>query len=315
MFRRNFIALATTALSALPLVASAEDYPSQPIKIIVPFGPGGGSDTVARAFQIALEETGALGTNVVVVNMPGAGGSLGGTAVATAEPDGYTLGMWHFGMLTSNALGISQVTPDDIETVALTGRWNSILIARADSGYETLKDLIDYALEHPGEVTEATALGSAPHIQHEMLKSKVDGLDIRLLQSGGGAKRLAAILGGHADVTIHSMGEYVGSPNPDITALVQFSPDRHPAMPDVPTAKELGYDQVWSNYNWVFAPKGTPPERLEILETAFRTAYESESFQAMLAQRALTNEFLTADEAPAVYGPTYEEVKAAAANM
>ncbi|MFC5585042.1 Bug family tripartite tricarboxylate transporter substrate binding protein [Nitratireductor kimnyeongensis] len=315
MIRRKFIALAATALTLLPLVATAQDYPSQPIKIIVPFAPGGGSDTVARAFQIALEETGALGTNVVVVNMPGAGGSLGGNAVASAEPDGYTLGMWHFGMLTSKALGVSQVAPEDVETIALTGRWNSIMIARSDSGYETLKDVVDFALANPGAVTEATALGSETHIQHEMLKSKVEGLDIRLVNIGGGAKRLAAILGGHADITIHSMGEYVGSPNPDIKALVQFSPERHPAMPDIPTAKELGIDQVWNNYNWVFAPKGTPPERLEILENAFRTAYESESFQAMLKQRALTNEFLTAEDAPAAYGPTFQEVMAAASKM
>lgn len=307
---------AAAAMFALPAsTVAAENYPEKPIKLIVPFNAGGGSDTVARALQKALDENDLLGSKVVVVNKPGAGGSVGGSAVATAEPDGYTIGIWHFGMLTSNALGVSPVTPDDVATIGMLGRWNSILIARSDSGYNTLKDVVDDALANPGTVKEATALGSAPHLQHEMLKSKVDGLDIKLIQSGGGAKRLASILGGHADITIHSMGEYVGSPNPDIIALAQFAPERSDLMPDVPTARELGIDQVWSNYNWFFAPKDTPADRLAVLETAIKAAMETDSFQQMLKTRALTNEFLNAKEAADVYAPAFEEIKSAAAGM
>lgn len=309
------IALTVAAFAIAPFAVSADEYPSKPIKLIVPFGAGGGSDSVARALQFAIQENNLLDVPVVVVNMKGAGGSVGGGAVANADPDGYTIGIWHYGMLTSNALGISPVTPDDVSTIGLLGRWNSILIARTDSGYKNLSDVIEDALARPGKVVEATALGSAPHLQHEMLKSKVDGLNIKLLQSGGGANRLAAILGGHADVTIYSMGEHVGNKNPDISALVQFAPERNPVLPDVPTARELGIDQVWNNYNWFFAPKGTSADRVEYLYKVVETAMATPSFQKMLENRSLTKELLNAEEAAAIYGPAYEEIKAAAALM
>ncbi|WP_068313718.1 Bug family tripartite tricarboxylate transporter substrate binding protein [Polycladidibacter hongkongensis] len=305
--------LSVLMLCGAAVSASADSYPEKPVKLIVPFGAGGGSDTVARALQLAIDKNDLLGAPVVVVNMPGAGGSVGGGAVAKAEPDGYTLGLWHFGLLTSNALGISKVTPDDVETVAMFGRWNSILIARADSGFKTLSDVVVKAKEEPGSVVEATALGSAPHLQHVMLTSKVEGLKLKLMQAGGGAKRLAAVLGKHADITIHSMGEYVGNRNPDITALVQYAPERHPALPEVPTARELGIDQVWNNYNWIIAPKGTPKARLEKVEAALRAAMQTESFQGMLKARTLTSEVLVGDEATAAYSAAYGEIKAAAA--
>ena len=306
-------AFATSVAVALASTSAfAADYPSQPIKLIVPFNAGGGSDTFARKLQLVIQENNLLSQPIVVVNMDGGGGSVGGSAAANADPDGYTLGLWHFGMLTTNALGVSQVSPDDVETVALMGRWNSILISRADRGFKDLSDVIKASLDAPGSVTEATALGSEVHLQHIMLQDKVPGLDIKLLQSGGGAKRLASILGGHADITVFSMAEYVGNPNPDITALVQFAPTRNPNMPDVPTAIELGIDQVWNNFNWIFAPKGTPADRVQIVQDAVKAAFDTEEFQEFLKSRTLTDEFLTGDAAKAEIDGPFADIKAAA---
>lgn len=280
--RRNFIGLTTGALMALaPLSVQAQaDYPSEPLRIIVPTGPGGSTDILARAIQAALGEVADF-PSVVVVNQPGGGGTIGTRVVKDARPDGYTIGVWHPGFVTSRAMGVVDYDHNDFTILGGTYRSSIGFGIRADSEYKTPLKLIEAAKKDPRSIVVATNIGLPVHF-FPLGFAKAAGVEFKFLQTGGGAKRLASVLGGHADIAQFGGLELTQQGEAGLRPLVFFSKERDAAFPDVPTAIESGVDFSVDIFHIFFAPVGLEPEVEAKLNEALQKALMTEAVQERL---------------------------------
>lgn len=282
--------LAAATLGGLGGPALA-DYPEKPIRVIVPTQAGGGMDSVARIFQRYFDENDLLGQKMVVVNMEGAGGTIGTRAVRDAEPDGYTIGMWHEGLITSNVMGVADFDHTAFELLGVTAYGDLGFGVGKDSPYQTFDALLDAARAEPNSVKCATNIGLPVHFVPLMVQDAA-GVEFRYVQVGGGAKRFPSVVAGHTDFAIFGAIEMVKWADADLVPIVLFAEERNVLLPDVPTAKELGVDVVArANRIWL-APKGTPPEIVEHLSNAFRTAMEDPVIQEQLIDQGLVPVFV-----------------------
>ncbi len=266
-------------------------YPEKPIRVIVPTQAGGGMDSVARIFQRYFDENDLLGQKMVVVNMDGAGGTIGTRAVRDAEPDGYTIGMWHEGLITSNVMGVADFDHTAFELLGVTGYGDLGFGVGEDSPYQTFDALLDAARAAPDTVKCATNIGLPVHFVPLMVQDEA-GVEFRYVQVGGGAKRFPSVVAGHTDFAIFGAIEMVKWGDAGLVPIVLFADERNTLLPDVPTAKELGVDVVArANRIWL-APKGTPPEIVEHLENAFRTAMADPVIQEQMVDQGLVPVFV-----------------------
>ena len=252
--------LATLAATAAPLMpASAQT--GRPTRLIVPFTPGGSTDILARALapKLAL----ALGQNVVVDNRPGAGGSIGATEAAKAEPDGQTLLMGHIGTLGVNPSIYPKLGYDPLKSfvpVAWVARVPNVLVVPANSPAKTFQDFIALAKSKPGQLSYSSGgNGSAAHITFEYLKLRTRTFLLHIPYRGT-APSVTDLIAGQVDAT------FTGAPaviahirSGRLRALAVSSPTRIAALPDVPTVAESGYAGFEAD-QWygVVAPTGTP---------------------------------------------------------
>ncbi len=271
--------IVSTILSITPAWAS---YPDQPIKIIVPTAAGGGHDTIARIFQRAIQEEGILPEKLVIVNIPGAGGAVGTRKIKDSPNDGYTIGIWNpNALISAKLMGITNYDHNDYEIIAMTGYTELGMGVKADSSITSVSELIKQAKAAPGSMKLATEIGTATHIIPMILGNKA-GFEFRIVNAGGGSKRLASILGGHTDISIFSSLALINFSQSGIRPLLLFSESRSPLLPDTPTAKESGIDIVLNESRIWLAPKGTDPEKLDVLRQALKTATESPDAQKQM---------------------------------
>lgn len=262
-------------------------FPEKPIKVIVPFGAGGGSDTFTRIVQKAMTEHELLDQPPVIINMPGAGGSIGSRKVKNARPDGYTLLQIHEGMLTNKYSGNTNFGPESFEPIAGTGRMAHVIAVAEDSPYQDLTDLLNAAAEQPDSIVFAVGIGAPSHFAGLMLENaSTKSAEFRFTQSGGGAKRFASLLGGHSSVSTFSVAEFVEFQASGLRALAILSEERHAKVPDVSTAIEQGINVNSTNMHFWWAPKGTPPERVGQLAGALRAAIELPEVTRVLSDLA-----------------------------
>ena len=247
------------AFAALPHYAVAQQpWPTKPVRLIVPYAPGGGTDTIARPWAEKLSQ--AFGQQFVIDNKGGAGGSIGTEAAAKSPPDGYTFLLAPNGPLL--VLPHLRKTPydpfKDFVPVGRTGDLVTGFVLHPSIPANNFKELIDYAKANPGKVNFGSAgLGTGTHLRIEMLKLRA-GVDIVHVPYRGSAEALNDLLGGH----VQMMNEIVSLPHAKAGKLkllaVSYS-ERHPDFPDVPTLTELGYPNsdvpIWYA---IWAPKGTP---------------------------------------------------------
>ncbi|MBN9473587.1 MAG: ABC transporter substrate-binding protein [Bordetella sp. SCN 67-23] len=253
----------TTAILALGMTAGAaqaQDWPRQPVRIIVNFAPGGAADLLARVIGQPLQE--ALGQPVVVENKGGAGGNIGGQAVAEAAPDGYTLLMSSGGMVSTNPHLYSKMPFDpakDLLPVASVARVPFYLVVRADNGARDFRQLTGDLKAHPGKRSFGSpGNGSAPHLAGEMMMGETGTSAVHVPYRGAGPA-LTDLLAGQIDF-LFDPGiaiQYVKAGK--LRMLAVASPTRAPQFPDVPTLDELGLkgfdaDAIFGLY----APAGTP---------------------------------------------------------
>ncbi|NQV95388.1 MAG: tripartite tricarboxylate transporter substrate binding protein [Sphingomonadales bacterium] len=290
----NTLKLAIAAAMAIPLATGAAaqaDYPEKPVQIVVPFGPGGAGDIFARVFVNAINENNLFGQPMVVVNEPGGGTTVGSGEVKDAAPDGYTILQLHQTLITSKLMGTSDYGPEAFDPIAETHHVCMTYASKEGSGLDTLDDVRAMSAANPGSVKEASLLGSLVHFSSAMLNDAAD-LGVKSVNVGGGGKRNASVLGGHTQ-TMVTMPFVVAKPDSGFHGLAFLGAERHPALPDVPTAIELGYDvEACVNY-WWFAPKGTPADRVAALADAFAKAAELESVVAAMTDRGVEIEVLT----------------------
>lgn len=273
--RRAVNAIAAAALVLLAQGAAAQSYPSKPIRLVVPFPPGGVADLLAR--PLAERMSAALGQPVVIENRAGATGTIAGTAVATAAADGYTL---LFG--TTNEIAMSPTLfkslPYDptraFAPVSPVAEFPNVLVVGPQLGLASLQDLIAFARTNPGKLTFASSgTGSTNHLTAELFQ-QIAGVKVTHVPYKGGGPALADLLGGHVDAmfaTLPSAMAHIRSGK--LRALAVTGERRSPALPDVPTAGEAGArGLVVMTWNGVLAPAGTPAAVIERLQREVKAA-------------------------------------------
>jgi tripartite-type tricarboxylate transporter receptor subunit TctC len=269
--RRHLLITSTLAAAGLARPALAQaDYPNQPIKLVVPFPPGGSTDIAARVVgeQLAL----AWRQQVNIENRAGAGGSVGAEAVSRAAPDGYTLIM---GVTGSHAINIS-LNPKlryhplrDFECITTVGTLPNVLVAHPSVAARTLPELVAFAKKEPGKLSYASlGNGTAAHLTFEMLK-QLAGVDVLHVPYGGSGPAITATLAGNVQLMIDGLPSSL----PHIQAgrlrpLAVTSLTRSPAAPDIPTIAESGFPDFSADaWNGLFAPKGTPQAIVDKIQT------------------------------------------------
>jgi tripartite-type tricarboxylate transporter receptor subunit TctC len=267
--------LGAAAMLALAAPAGAQQWPARPIELVIPFAAGGGVDLIGRAMATSLSQQ--LNQHVVVVNRDGAAGTLGFGQLAAAPADGYMLG---FGPSTpiSNAPYLVKGVKYNVESFDYICQVfeNVFTIAVGPtSKFKTAKELFASAAGKPGGLTFGHAgLGSIPHLSVENLAAQLD-FKVQHLPFRGDGAMLPVLLKGDLDFGAPAVSSIRGQDN--IHPLVVFSDQRHPAMPDVPTARELGVTtSVPPGQNGLFAPKGLPAPVKAALEQGCATAVKSE---------------------------------------
>ncbi|QDU98362.1 Bug family tripartite tricarboxylate transporter substrate binding protein [Lignipirellula cremea] len=259
-------------------------WPNRPIKLVVPFAAGGGADTLGRIFKKAIEENHLLPQPLVIVNVGGAGATIGSRRVKNARPDGYTVLLLHDAILMSKYSGKVAYGPEAFEPVAGTAENGLVIAVRDDSPYQNLDDLVDDATVRKNQITFGCNLGTPTHFVGLLLERERPGAAFRFVQTGDGAERFASLRGDHIELTVFSNEEFLRYQPEGIRALGFFGPQRHPALPDVPTAIEQGYEIETGIMHYWWMPKGTPPARIAVFAKALEQAMQTEEVQDWLAQ-------------------------------
>jgi putative tricarboxylic transport membrane protein len=291
------------------------EYPERAITIVVPAAAGGRTDTTARVIQKSIEKNHLLPVPIAVINVPGAGNLIANRQVKDEEPDGYTYLLGAYNVLTLAATGVADFGPEAFAPVASVTSSPAVYAVPEDSPYQTLEELLEAAREKPNTLLEAQNIGGGGHFISLVLRDAAGGAEVRQVQTGGGAEKLNALLGHHADVAVFALSEYVTYKDSGIRALVQTGEERDPKAPDVPTAKELGIDMVWSSPRWFLAPKGTPRERIDVFAEAVEKAMQDPEVIETFEKQAIAPTYQGPDEFAAGIPPIYESIKAAAAKI
>jgi tripartite-type tricarboxylate transporter receptor subunit TctC len=264
------------ASAAIAQPAIAQQYPDRPVEFIVPWSPGGGSDTLMRL--VANNITPFLGVEMPVINMPGVGGTVGLTEASRRAADGYTMSQVHEGLLAATATGLTELAWDDFEPIALMTASPQYLVAATDQPYDTFEGLVEYAQANPGELTIGVTLGGVPHLHAAMIAEAFD-LDWRYVGYEGTGERVRALVGGNLDLAIGDISSSLQFvENGDLLFLATGSPTRMPQTPDVPTFIDLGADLDLSITRGIVMPKGTPDEAKATMETALENLSKDPSF-------------------------------------
>jgi tripartite-type tricarboxylate transporter receptor subunit TctC len=264
--RRAASLLAALALAALGANAFAQAWPSKPVRLIAPYPPGGGVDTVAR---LVAEKLGPrLGQPMTVENMPGAGATIGAAALAKAAPDGYTMML---GSIVDYAIAphvhksLAFDMKRDFSPIVEVGNGTVVLVVTADFAPKTVKELIALAKSKPGQLSYASSgIGGLQHLNAEMFK-QMAGIDLVHVPYKGTTQFLPDLMSGRIPMSIDSLPAHL----PHVKAgklriLAVASRNRAPMLPDVPTMSEAGLTGYESATNYtLFAPAGTPKEAIE----------------------------------------------------
>ena len=278
----------------------AETYPSRPVSVIVPFPPGGVGELTARPLLAVLERI--LRQPFVVVNKPGASGTVGTQQASISKPDGYTLLVTVSSMSVFPEVDVLFGRPktykrEDFAPIALLSADPMILVVKKDSQYKSVADIIADAKKRPGEIRySSSGVYGATHLPTEMF-AHAAGIKLRHVPYTGGGPALIALLGGHVDILFSvPIIAFVQLKSGDVTPLAVASEKRHPAFPNVPTLKELGYDVEYYMWCGFFAPKATPPDILKTLREATRQAAASPEFKATMDRMNTPIDYRDADE-------------------
>ena len=281
----RFSLFAVVAFYAAAPQAFAQSYPTRPIRLVVPFGAGGGTDNLARIIEPHVSK--ALGQTLVIDNRPGGGSIIGMDAVAKAAPDGYTLVMTDTSIAVNPSLKtLPYDTLKDFEPVSLLATAPVILVAHPKVAAKTLQEFVKLAKEQPGKLNYASGgNGASTHLGGELLKL-VAGIDVVHVPYKGTGPAMNDLIGGHVDVMFSGISS--ARPHLDAGALRAFAVTgdaRNAAVPDVPTFAETGLGGVTASTYWgVLAPKGTPKEIVDRVSAEFAKAMRDPDVVARIAQ-------------------------------
>lgn len=274
--RRGLLGLAAAATLAAPGIAVAQEYPSKPITVVVPFAAGGPTDTIARIMAEHMSRT--LGQQIVVENVTGAGGTTGSERVAKATPDGYTLLLHHQGITAAPALydNLRYDTKTAFETLGLINHGPMVVVGKNGLEPKDARELFTWMKENASTITMAHAgVGSNSHVCGLIIQ-KVLGQKFTSVAYRGTGPAMNDLVAGQIDVmcdqSTNAVPQIQGG---TIKAYAVADDTRIESIKDVPTAPEAGYpDMTMRLWNAVYAPKGTPKEVVDKVNAAIRRALE-----------------------------------------
>lgn len=283
--RRSLLALAAVTFVA---GAAAQTYPSKPIRVIVPFPPGGGTDIIAR--DVGQKVAALTGWTLVVENRPGAGGNLGVEATAKAAPDGYTLVLGQTSNLAINPTLYPKLPYDpqkDLAPIVLVASAPLVLVTAASSPFKTLDEAVKAARAKPGAINFASpGNGTVAHLTSELFQ-KAAGIKLQHIPYKGAAQALTDVIGGGVELYMSSVPTLLAQIRQGkLRALAVTSAKRVDDLPEVPTIRELGYpgfDAVtWFGF---LAPAGTPKEIVAKLNAEFNKALQQPDLRKKLSDQ------------------------------
>jgi len=276
------ILMASLALSSTSVTYATDGYPSKPVKLIVPFGAGGGTDGLARAIQRTIEQKKLLSVPFVVVNADGAGGAVGTRQVLSAAPDGYTILQIHQEMFAASAIGRVNYSPDDLEPIIQVSEACMFVAVGEDSPYNNLDEMFSGIHEAPDSFRQADDIGGATHFPSVQLMKAADA-QWPIVPVGATSARFSSLQGGFTNMALLSP-LWLERAAGEIRPLAVLGDERYDFAPDVPTAEEQGYDVTACLNRRYWAPAGTAEEDITILANAIETAANSEEVKNYLAE-------------------------------
>jgi tripartite-type tricarboxylate transporter receptor subunit TctC len=267
--RALLLGLAVCAAGSTLTAQAADKYPSRPIRLIVPFSPGGATDVVARLVSQKLGQ--ALGQSVVVDNRPGANGIIGTDLVARAAPDGYTLLLNSAGAQTLSPVIYKEAKYDPLKSfvpISLISNIGFVMVINPSVPAKTMKEFVALARNGNGTRPMSFSAGSSMiNLIGEEFKAAINAPGMINIQYKGTGPQMQAVAGGEVDMTIDPFNSLQMIRAGKLRPLAVFSLKRSPSLPDVPTMKEQGFDMVFNSWAGLLAPAGTPPEIAKRLQT------------------------------------------------
>ena len=285
------LGLGSVSFGTVMYAQSSNDWPTKPIRFVVPYPPGGPLDTMARVLAEQVKPT--LGQSVIVENRPGAGGNIGADLIAKAQPDGYTLVMGAVATHAINPALYSKIPYDavrDFAPIALVASVPNVLIINKEfadkNSIRTLQDLVKYALAHPGKLNYGSGgSGSAGHLAGELLAARTQIKAVHIPYQGAAPAKLA-LLSGQSEFMFDNLASAASLiKEGQVVALAVTTDQRSDILPEVPTVQEAGV-KPFDIGTWfgVFATAGTPPAVIAKLYQVYSAALADPAIQARLKQ-------------------------------
>jgi tripartite-type tricarboxylate transporter receptor subunit TctC len=307
---KRLLAVAALAIGAIAAPACAQDFPTQTIKLIIPFGPGGGTDIVGRILAEYMQAK--LGKPVVVENKPGAGGILGNEFVANAAPDGYTIGLMTAGQVIA-AVTRKQMRYDTLTAfspIGMVATASLAIVARPDFPANDVKGLVAAAKADPDKIVFASpGFAATQHFAGEMFKQAA-GIKLLHVPFKTTPEAMNAVVGKHADIlfdTVSAVLQQVESGQ--LKALAVTGKDRFPALPKVPTAAESGLVPGYDVTTWygMFGPKGIPAPVVAKLNAVLNEALKDPEVSKKLERAGVIVKSSTPEEFGAFLADQYRQ--------
>jgi len=314
--KRSCLALSTTLIYGLCLgtasASTANGYPSKPVRLIVPFSPGGPTDTTCRI--VANKLSTVLGQSIIVDNREGAGGAIGARVAAASEPDGYTL----FCASTSTLAILPAMKKDlgydpvqSFTPIAITGSSPLVMVASSKRKFKTAAELIAYAKKHPGKLNYGSAgVGTPPHLAGELFKS-IANVDVVHIPYKGASPAFNDLMAGQIDLLFAATTIMSTADPARVAPLLVTAPARSKSVPDIPSATEAGLPRLtFSSWNGVVAPKGTPRPIVELLNKAVNETITDPAVRRDLEKQGYEVQALDAQHFDVFVRNEVEKVKA-----
>ena len=302
---KKWIAGAALAFAAMTGPAVAEghgDYPERPIMMMVSYGAGGATDFQARIVTMTAGNEDALGMPIAIVNRPGAGGRVGWNWFAgEAEADGYTLGAYNIPHFIAQSIegGVSYGM-DSFEPIANWGADPAVFVVGADSDFNSMEDVVNYAKENPGGLTFSGAGLFVGHHIAALQLEKAAGVKMAYIpNNAGGAGAMRAVIAGEVLGGVNNLSDaFRAQAAGNVKILGVFDLERNTFLPDVPTLMEQGYeiDNASVNFRGVMVPKGTPQNVIDHLAAVVPTMFENSRVQSRMEAGGSPMRIMTRDE-------------------